>query len=104
MVTGDDVTAPDAFPFDITANALPHLWSSAGWVPMYAWDSERNKKNFLKTRGMYAYAEVLGHWGLIRIDEINGEKVGAEIGMVNQERIKMKFYYVINHYVMVTSS
>ena len=104
MVTGDDVTAPDAFPFDITANALPHLWSSAGWVPMYAWDSERNKKNFLKTRGMYAYAEVLGHWGLIRIDEINGEKVGAEIGMVNQERIQMRIYYVINHNVMITSS
>lgn len=57
MVTGDDVVAPDAFPFDITANGLPNLWASAGWVPMYAWDSERNKKNFIKTRGMYAYAE-----------------------------------------------
>ena len=63
---------------------------------MYAWDNERNKKNFLKTRGMYAYAEVLGHWGLIRIDEINGEKVGAEIGMVNQEWILK----IISNYVM----
>ena len=58
MVTGSDVYAPDAFPFDITANALPELWASAGWVPMYAWDSERNKKNFIKTRGSYGYAEV----------------------------------------------
>ena len=33
MVTGDDVVAPDAFPFDITANGLPNLWASAGWVP-----------------------------------------------------------------------
>jgi len=84
MVTGPDVYAPDAFPFDITANGLPTLWGGAGWVPMYAWDSERNKKNFIKTRGSYAYAEVLGHWGLIRLSEINGEKVGAEIGMVAQ--------------------
>lgn len=84
MVTGSDVMAPGAFPFDITANGLPNLWACAGWVPMYAWDSERNKKNFIKTRGAYAYAEVLGHWGLIRIDAINGEEVGAEIGMVNQ--------------------
>ena len=28
--------------------------------------------------------QILGNWGLIRIDEINGDKVGAEIGMVNQ--------------------
>ena len=84
MVSGKDVYAPDAFPFDITANGLPELWASAGWVPMYAWDSERNKKNFIKTRGSYAYAEVLGHWGLIRIAEINDVPVGAEIGMVAQ--------------------
>ena len=84
MVTGSDMKVPAAFPFDITANALPNLWASAGWVPMYAWDSERNKKNFIKTRGSYAYAEVMGHWGLLRVDTINGDKVGAEIGMVNQ--------------------
>jgi len=84
QVTGNDMQVPDAFPFDITANALPNLWSSAGWVPMYAWDSDRNKKNFIKTRGSYGYAEVLGHWGLIRIDSINRVPVGAEIGMVNQ--------------------
>jgi len=84
MVTGDDMQTPDAFPFDITANALPNLWASAGWVPMYAWDSARNNKNFIKTRGSYGYAEVMGHWGLLRIGAINGEEVGAEIGMVNQ--------------------
>ena len=95
MITGDDVVTPDAFPFDITANALPNLWSAAGWVPMYAADSERNKKNFIKTRGSYAYAEILGHWGLIRIDEINGIKVGAEIGMVNQVRCsKLNFGFI----------
>ena len=61
MVTGPDLQTPDAFPFNITANELPNLWASAGWVPMYAWDSERNRKNFVKTRGSYAYAEV-NHW------------------------------------------
>ena len=34
MVTGDDMKNPGAFPFDITANALPNLWACAGWVPM----------------------------------------------------------------------
>ena len=58
MVTGPDITVPDAFPFDVSANNLTNLWASVGWVPMYASESERNKKNFLKTRGSYSYAEV----------------------------------------------
>merc|ERR1712130_887812 len=64
MVTGSDVMAPGAFPFDITANGLPNLWACAGWVPMYAWDSERNKKNFIKTRGAYAYAEEFNNFAI----------------------------------------
>nr|WP_090368366.1 hypothetical protein [Ferrimonas sediminum] len=95
MVTGDDIQLPAAFPFDVSANALPNLWASVGWFPMYAEDSERNKRNFDKTRGNYAYAEVFGHWGLLRIDEINNEKVGAEVGMVTQ-RID-SFYPYHNH-------
>ncbi len=84
MVTGPDIQMPPSFPYDVSANALPNLWASVGWYPMYAEDSERNKRNFVNIRGGYAYAEVFGHWGLLRIDEINGQKVGAEVGMVAQ--------------------
>ena len=84
MVTDENVKTPLNFPYDISARSLPNLWASAGWFPMYAEDSERNKRNFLNVRGGYAYAEIFGHWGLLRIDEINGEKVGAEVGMVVQ--------------------
>lgn len=84
MVTGDEVKMPSAFPYDISANTLPNLWAAAGWFPMYAEESKRNDKNFNNIRGGYAYAEIFGHWGLLRIDEINGEKVGAEVGMTVQ--------------------
>lgn len=84
MVTGDEVKMPAAFPYDISANALPNLWAAAGWFPMYAQESKRNDKNFNNIRGGYAYAEIFGNWGLLRIDEINGEKVGAEVGMTVQ--------------------
>jgi hypothetical protein len=84
MVTDEAVKTPPNFPYDISARSLPNLWASVGWFPMYAEDSERNKRNFMNVRGGYAYAEILGHWGLLRIDEINGEKVGAEVGMVVQ--------------------
>lgn len=84
MVTGDDIRMPKAFPYDISANSLPNLWASVGWFPMYAQESKRNDKNFNNIRGGYAYAEILGHWGLLRINTINNEKVGAEIGMTVQ--------------------
>lgn len=84
MVTGEEIKMPKAFPYDISANSLPNLWAAAGWFPMYAQESKRNDKNFLIIRGGYAYAEILGHWGLLRIDEINGQKVGAEVGMTVQ--------------------
>lgn len=84
MVTGDEIKMPSSFPYDVSANALPNLWASAGWFPMYAEESKRNDKNFNNIRGGYAYAEILGHWGLLRIDEINGQKVGAEVGMTVQ--------------------
>ncbi|GIU40037.1 hypothetical protein TUM4438_00240 [Shewanella sairae] len=84
MVTGDEVKMPAVFPYDISANSLPNLWASAGWFPMYAEEGKRNDKNFDNIRGGYAYAEIFGHWGLLRIDEINGEKVGAEVGMTVQ--------------------
>ncbi|WP_028116309.1 hypothetical protein [Ferrimonas senticii] len=95
MVTGSDIKMPAAFPFDVSANALPNLWAAVGWFPMYAEESERNQRNFDKTRGTYSYAEVFGHWGLLRIDQINNEKVGAEVGMVAQ-RID-SFYPYHNH-------
>ena len=95
MVTGPDLKMPASFPYDISANSLPNLWAAVGWYPMYAEDSERNKRNFFNIRGGYAYAEVFGHWGLLRIDEINGEKVGAEVGMVTQS--VNTFYPYHNH-------
>ncbi|GGI82435.1 hypothetical protein [Shewanella gelidii] len=95
MITGPDMKMPASFPYDISANALPNLWAAVGWFPMYAQDSERNKRNFYNIRGGYAYAEVFGHWGLLRIDEINGEKVGAEVGMVAQS--VDTFYPYHNH-------
>ena len=84
MVTGEKVKTPKNFPYDVSARSLPNLWASVGWFPMYAEESERNQKNFANVRGGYAYAEILGHWGLLRIDEINGQKVGAEVGMTVQ--------------------
>jgi hypothetical protein len=84
MVTDDVVVTPPNFPYDVSARSLPNLWASVGWFPMYAEESERNKRNFDNVRGGYAYGEILGHWGLLRIDEINGEKVGAEVGMTVQ--------------------
>lgn len=84
MVTGEKVKTPKNFPYDISARSLPNLWASVGWFPMYAEESERNERNFTDTRGGYAYGEILGHWGLLRIDEINGQKVGAEVGMTVQ--------------------
>ena len=56
-------------------------------------DSERNKKAEANMRGGYAYAEIIGPYGLIQIDSINGEKVGIEIGMTNQVLFS-KFYYL----------
>lgn len=85
MVTGDEVKMPLTFPFDVSANALPNLWAAAGWFPMYAEESKRNDKNFDNVRGGYAYAEIMGNWGLLRIDTINDQKVGAEIGMTVQK-------------------
>lgn len=84
MVTGKEIKMPKSFPYDVSANSLPNLWAAAGWFPMYAEESKRNDKNYNNIRGGYAYAEILGHWGLLRIDEINGEKVGAEVGMTVQ--------------------
>ncbi len=95
MITGDDIAMPDNFPYDVSANALPNLWAAVGWFPMYAEESERNDKNFINTRGGYAYGEIFGNWGLLQIDEINGEKVGAEVGMVVQS--VNTFYPYHNH-------
>jgi hypothetical protein len=95
MVTGDEIKMPLTFPYDVSANALPNLWASAGWFPMYAQESKRNDKNFTNIRAGYAYAEIFGHWGLLRIDEINGEKVGAEVGMTVQS--VDTFYPYHNH-------
>jgi hypothetical protein len=95
MVTGDAVKTPVGFPYDVSARSLPNLWAAVGWFPMYGEDSPRNKRNFKNVRGGYAYGEILGHWGLLRIDEINGEKVGAEVGMTVQAVNTLYHYH--NH-------
>lgn len=85
VTTDDSIEMPLNFIDDISARALSNLWASVGWVPMYSTNTERNQhtgdQNF---RAGYAYAEIMGHWGLLQIDSINGEAVGAEIGMTVQ--------------------
>ena len=66
---------------DVTYNALPDLWSSVGWLPFYADNAAALNPRF---RGGYAYAEVMGPWGMLRIAEIGGEPVGLELGMTIQ--------------------
>ncbi len=66
---------------DISIKGLPTLWSSVGWIPFYAENPAAGTDRF---RGGYLYAEVMGPWGNLRIEEIDGEKVGAEIGMTVQ--------------------
>lgn len=72
---------PDYLQKDITANSLPELWAAVGWLPFYA---DAKKVHNDRFRGGYAYAEVMGPWGLLRIKSIDGESVGAEIGMTIQ--------------------
>ena len=72
---------PEVISQDITYNALPELWASVGWIPFYA-DNERALND--RFRGGYAYAEVMGPWGLLRVKAIDEETVGAEVGMTIQ--------------------
>ncbi|WP_158085770.1 dimethylsulfonioproprionate lyase family protein [Henriciella aquimarina] len=69
------------FPVDVSYNGLPNLWAAVGWLPFYAENPAAINPRF---RGAYAYAEVMGPWGLLRIKSIDGESVGAEIGMTLQ--------------------
>ncbi|HSN84028.1 MAG TPA: dimethylsulfonioproprionate lyase family protein [Polyangiales bacterium] len=66
---------------DMTYQGLPDLWTAVGWLPFYAENPKAINQRF---RGGYAYAEVMGPWGLLRIKEIEGELVGAEVGMTIQ--------------------
>lgn len=66
---------------DISIKGLPTLWSAVGWIPFYAENLDAGSDRF---RGGYLYAELMGPWGNLRIEEIDGEKVGAEIGMTVQ--------------------
>jgi len=96
FMTNDSIQMPGNFPFDISAKSLPDLWAAAGWVPMYSYDDPRSLAvGSARTRGGYAYAEVFGHWGLLRIKKINDEAVGAEIGMTAQI---MGTFYPYHHH------
>ena len=85
IVTGDQIQSPSAFPSDISANTLPNLWASVGWIPMYAKEDGRFHNNQPSARGGFVYAEVLGSTGLIRIKSINGNPMRSEIGMTVQK-------------------
>jgi hypothetical protein len=75
---------------DITYNGLPELWTAVGWLPFYAAATKAINPEF---RGGYAYAEVMGPWGLLRIKEIDGESVGAEIGMTIQNESFYPYHF-----------
>ncbi|WP_051435719.1 hypothetical protein [Shewanella fidelis] len=97
MITGSDIQMPANFPFDISANALPNLWASVGWAPMYSKEDHRSlTAGESAFRAGYAYAEVMGKWGLLQIDKINGEEVGAEIGMTVQ---RMDSFYPYHFHI-----
>lgn len=85
MITGNSIQMPKSFPIDISANSLPNLWASVGWIPMYSGNDKRSiDTGSERFRAGYAYGEIMGHWGLLQIDKINNESVGAEIGMTIQ--------------------
>ena len=52
---------------------------------MYAKKEGRFATNQASARGGFVYAEVLGTTGLLRINEIDGDPVKAEIGMTVQK-------------------
>ena len=93
IVTGDQIQTPSAFPSDISANSLPNLWASVGWIPMYAKEDGRFHNNQPSARGGFVYAEVLGSTGLLRIKSINGMPMRSEIGMTVQ---KLESFYTFH--------
>lgn len=60
---------------------LPNLWSSVGWVPMYSSRKSALNQTF---RGYYSYGEVIGPYGLLRIQSIEGVPFNLELGMTFQ--------------------
>ena len=85
ILIGEDIMSPGSFPSDISAKTLPNLWATVGWIPMYAKKEGRFATNQASARGGFVYAEVLGTTGLLRIKEIDGDPVKAEIGMTVQK-------------------
>lgn len=77
----EQTSSPEAASEKLAPDSLPDLWGAVGWLPFYADNPKAHNDRF---RGGYAYAEVMGPWGLLRIKEIDGELVGAEIGMTIQ--------------------
>ncbi|MCG8530831.1 MAG: dimethylsulfonioproprionate lyase family protein [Desulfovibrionales bacterium] len=87
---------------DITIKGLPNLWASVGWIPFYAENEKAWNKFF---RGGYLYAEVMGPWGNLRVDTIDGEKVDAEIGMtvqINNSSYPVHFHHPQEIYMTLT--
>ncbi|MEM6960261.1 MAG: dimethylsulfonioproprionate lyase family protein, partial [Myxococcota bacterium] len=75
------IRTPSGWTHPVDPTALPDLWSAAGWIPFYIDREEAGTEAF---RSGYAYAEVMGPWGMLRVDEIAGEPFQGEIGMTVQ--------------------
>jgi len=87
---------------DATIHGLPNLWASAPWIPMYMDEEFAGNHRF---RGGYAYAEIMGPWGMLRVDEIDGVAFQAEIGITNQRSGTFypgHFHYQQELYVTLT--
>lgn len=85
---------------DVSIKGLPTLWSSVGWIPFYAENPDAGADRF---RGGYLYAELMGPWGNLRIKQIDGETVGAEIGMTVQLfNTSYPFHYPQEIYMTLT--
>ena len=90
------------WPSDPTIGGLEHLWASVGWIPFYATRAEAGSERF---RGGYAYSEIMGPFGMLKIDEINGEKFQGEIGLTVQRAgtfYAAHFHYPQEVYIILT--
>jgi hypothetical protein len=71
----------DHLPGDVSPKALPRLWAAAGWVAFYSDEEAAGSDDF---RGSYMYTELMGPWGMIRVDTVDGEVFQGEIGLTYQ--------------------
>ena len=96
IITGADIVSPKSFRSDVSAKALPNLWASVGWIPMHAKREGRFQTNQPSARVGFVDAEILGSTGLLRIKEIDGNPVRAQIDMT------VKSSTASTHFILTT--